>query len=100
MIATKLDDAATELDAAIQTAAGNGIDVTDATAKLADMKAKLEDVGSLLDGVVDNELALTPAQWNADHSVLSAATTALHSAQTDLTAALADAKAIVADLKT
>lgn len=90
---------ATRLDTAIQKAGANGKDVTDATAKLADMKAKLADATSLLGGVVDNELTLTPAQWNANHAVLSPTTTALRAVQTDLRAALADGKAIVADLK-
>jgi hypothetical protein len=90
---------ATKLEAAIQKAAGNGKDVADATAKLADLNAKLADATSLLSGVVDAELTLTPDQWNADHNVLSATTTALRSVQQDLLAALADGKAIVADLK-
>ena len=92
-------NAVTKLDAAIQKASSNGKDVTDATAKLADMKAKLADATALLDGVVDSELALTPAQWNANHNVLSPTMTALHNAQADLLTALADGKAIIADLK-
>jgi hypothetical protein len=96
---TKSNTMVTKLDAAIQKAAANGKDVTDATAKLADMKAKLADASGLLAGVVDNELAVTPDQWNANHSVLASAMQSLKSSQTDLKAALADAKAIIADLK-
>ncbi len=89
----------TKLDVAIQKAAANGKDVTDATMKLVDLNAKLADATSLLSGVVDTELALTPDQWNADHNLLSTTTTALRTAQQDLLAALADGQAIVADLK-
>ena len=99
VVESKLDSVATKLDAAIQTAIGNGKDVSDAAAKLNDMNAKLADAESLLNGVVDNELALTPANWNADHTVLSSTTSALKGVQADLVTALADAKAIVADLK-
>jgi hypothetical protein len=93
------NNVATKLDAAIQKAAANGKDVTDATAKLADMNAKLADAASLVNGVVDNELTFTPDQWNANHSLLSPTTTALRSAQQDVVTALADGRAIVADLK-
>ena len=88
-----------KLEAAIQKASANGKDVTDATAKLADMKAKLADATSLLNGLVDTELAVTPEQWNANHGVLATAMTSLKTSQADLKTAVADAKAIVADLK-
>ena len=88
-----------KLEAAIQKAAANGKDVTDATAKLDDLKAKLADSTTQLSGVVDNELAVTPDQWNANHGVLAPAMQALKTSQTDLKAAFADAKAIIADLK-
>ena len=45
------------------------------------------------------QLAVTPEQWNANHSVLGTAMTSLKTSQADLKTALADAKAIVADLK-
>jgi hypothetical protein len=88
-----------KLEAAIQKAATNGKDVTDANAKLADLKAKLADATTLLNGLVDTELTVTPDQWNANHGVLSSAMQSLKTSQADLKTALADAKAIVADLK-
>jgi hypothetical protein len=88
-----------KLEAAIQKASTNGKDVTDANAKLADLKAKLADATGLLNGLVDNELTITPEQWNANHGVLSGAMQSLKTSQADLKAALADAKAIIADLK-
>ena len=98
-VVDKVSDLATKLDAAIQKAAENGKDVTDATAKLADMNAKLADAAGLLPGVVDNELTFTPEQWNANHTILSSSVTTLHTVQTDLANAIADAQAIVADLQ-
>jgi hypothetical protein len=88
-----------KLEAAIQKAATNGKDVTDANAKLDDLKAKLADATGLLNGLVDNELTVTPDQWNANHGVLSGAMQSLKTSQADLKTALADAKAIIADLK-
>jgi len=88
-----------KLEAAIQKAATNGKDVTDANAKLDDLKAKLADATTLLNGLVDNELTFTPEQWNANHGVLSGAMQSLKTSQADLKTALADAKAIIADLK-
>ena len=95
----KSADIVTRLEAAIDKAAAAGEDVTAATAALADMKAKLADASSVLSGVVDAELTLTPADWNANHSVLAPTTSALRTVKTDLQAAMADARAIIADLK-
>ena len=98
-ILAKGNNAATKLETAIQKAAANNKDVTDATAKLADMKAKLADATAKLNGVVDSVLAVTPDQWNANHSVLAGSLQALRAAQADLKAAFADARTIIADLK-
>jgi len=91
-VLTKGNTIVPKLEAAIQKASTNGKDVTDANAKLA-------DATSLLNGLVDTELAVTPEQWNANHAVLSGAMQSLKTAQADLKTALADAKAIIADLK-
>jgi len=98
-VLTKGNTIVPKLEAAIQKASTNGKDVTDANAKLDDLKAKLADATSLLNGLVDTELAVTPEQWNANHAVLSGAMQSLKTAQADLKTALADAKAIIADLK-
>lgn len=95
----KSDGIVTKLEAAIDKAAAAGEDVTAATAALDDLKAKLADASSVLSGVVDAELALTPADWNANHSVLAPTTSALRTVKADLQAAMADARAIIADLK-
>ncbi len=90
---------AIKLDAAIQKASAAGKDVTDANAKLADMKTKLAEATSLVNGIVDNELTFAPEQWNSNHDVLQPSDASIRSAHQDLKAAFADAKAIVADLK-
>ncbi len=96
---TKSADIVARLETAIAEAAAAGEDVTAATAALDDMKAKLADAATQLSGVVDTELTYTPADWNANHSVLSPTTTAIRTVRTDLQAAIADARAIIADLK-
>lgn len=96
---TKGNKVADALQAAIDKAEQLGKDVTAAQASLDDMRAKLADASTQLGGTVDSELGLTPADWNADHTVLNGATTKLRAAQADLKAAFADAKAIVSDLK-
>ncbi len=96
---TKSAGIVTRLENAIEAAAAAGEDVTAATAALADMKAKLADASAVLSGVVDTELGFTPADWNANHSVLAPTTAALRTVKGDLQAAVADARAIIADLK-
>ncbi|MDO8390432.1 MAG: hypothetical protein Q7V57_08080 [Actinomycetota bacterium] len=95
----KGNEIAATLQTAIDAAEANGKDVAEVTALLADLNAELASASTSLSGVVDSELGYTPADWNANHSVLSSATTAVRSAHTDLKAALVDAKAIVAALR-
>jgi hypothetical protein len=96
---TKADGIVARLETAIDEAAAAGKDVTAATAALEDMKAKLADAATQLSGVVDTELTYTPADWNANHSVLGPTTSALRAVKADLQAAMADARLIIADLK-
>jgi hypothetical protein len=96
---TKGNTVETKLSAAIATAASKGKDVSDAQAKLTDLQAKLADATSQLNGVVDNLLTFTPAQWNANHDVLKASVASEKTVRDDVKAAFADAKAIVADLR-
>jgi hypothetical protein len=91
--------AVTKLQAAIDKAAAAGHDVTHANELMADLQAKIADATAQLSGVVDAELGLSPADWNANHSVLAPTTAALGTVKSDLQAAVADAKAIIADLK-
>ncbi len=96
---TKADGVVARLETAIDEADAAGKDVTDAAAALEDMKAKLADAAAQLSGVVDTELTYTPADWNANHSLLGPTTSALRAVKADLQAAMADARAIIADLK-
>jgi hypothetical protein len=67
-------------------------------AELADMAAKIDAAGNVLDGVASAALAATPARWNADHGVLAPQRSAIATATADVAAARADAAAILAVL--
>ena len=95
----KAQAAVVKLQAAIDKAAAAGKDVTDETAKMAELQALLADAEHQLDGLADTVLGFTPAQWNANHSLLSPSKAALQTVRTDLQSAVADAKAIIAGLK-
>lgn len=95
----KGNEIAATLQTAIDAAEADGKDVSEVSALLAEMNAKLASAASSLSGVVDSELGYTPADWNANHSVLGSAGTAVRSAHADVKAALVDAKAIVAALR-
>ena len=95
----KVTEIAGHLQEAIDAAAATGKDVTEATALMAELQGNLGAAGSSLSGVVDSELGYTPADWNANHSVLTPATEAVRAANASVKAALANARAIVAELK-
>ena len=68
-------------------------------ADLADMQAKIAAATSALDGASASALAVTPSDYNANHSVLTSARGSVKSAHADLVAAVADAKAIRAAIR-
>lgn len=98
-IVKKGNAVADSLEAAVNKAEQLGKDVTDARAALADMRAKLSDASAQLQGLVDTELTYSPADWNANHAVLTPTRTALSTAQGDLKGAFKDAATVVAELK-
>jgi hypothetical protein len=83
-LADKLDEVAEKLSAAIAEAEAAGLDVTQAKAHLEAMKTKIASGRALAASVPGAVLGLTPADWNADHSVLAPARQALQSARSDL----------------
>jgi hypothetical protein len=95
----KLDDAEQKLSAAIDDAAAHGKDTTHAAQLLSDMQAKLADATTQVSGKADAVIGLQPADWNADHGVLTPYVGSFRSARIDLRAAAQDAKGIVAALK-
>jgi hypothetical protein len=66
---------------------------------LSDMSAQTTAAANAAAGVASAVLSFTPAQWNANHSVLSSAWASLQAAQGDIAKAKGDAKQIRSDLK-
>ena len=68
-------------------------------ADLTDMQSKISAATSALNGVSASALAVTPADFNSNHSVLAAARSSVKTAVADLKAAAADGKTIRAAIK-
>ncbi|HEX4444097.1 MAG TPA: hypothetical protein VHZ81_11040 [Galbitalea sp.] len=68
-------------------------------ADLTDMQSKISAATDALDGVSASALAVTPADFNSNHSVLAAARSSVKTAVTDLKAATADGKTIRTAIK-
>ncbi|HEY3811041.1 MAG TPA: hypothetical protein VGL49_06370 [Acidimicrobiales bacterium] len=87
----------TDLEQAIAQEAAEGKNVQAAQAAVHDLEAQIASIGQKTSGVSAALLALTPAQWNANHGVVSpyrndvhAAVAAARHAQTDVRTALKD----------
>ncbi|MGE0309721.1 MAG: hypothetical protein AB7N61_10465 [Acidimicrobiia bacterium] len=96
--ADKLADVAADLAEDIAEAKAAGKDTSEAEADLADMQAKIADAEAKLPGLVDTVLTFTPAQWNADHTVLSGSISTLRAVRSDLKDAARDARKITVEL--
>ena len=83
----KLTDVAARLADAIAKAEAAGQDVAQAKLDLDTMKAAIASGVASAESVAPGVLGLTPADWNADHEVLTPARQSLRSARTDLKAA-------------
>ncbi len=97
--ADRLDQAADRIEQAIAKAEAAGKDVTQAKADLETMRSEIDSARTTADGVPGDILDLTPADWNADHEVLTPAREALRSARGDLKAARDLGRGIVSGLK-
>lgn len=95
-----LADRAADLASLIAQAEANGKDVTRARAHLAAMEAAIAEALAGVDGVADEVLPLTPADWNAGTAgpVLRAAREAIAAARADLRTAKAEARQVIAAL--
>ena len=80
----RLSDVAGKLADAIAKAEAAGRDVTQAKADLDAMKAQIASAAAAAGSVPGAVLGLTPADWNANHDVLSPARQSLRVARTDL----------------
>ena len=68
-------------------------------AKMADLAAQIAAATAAIDGVAAEALAVTPADYNANHAVLSSAKTSVSSAVAAVKLAKQDAQAVLAALK-
>lgn len=68
-------------------------------AAMADLAAKITDIGTSTSGLAATVLAYTPAQYNADHTLLASVRTTLKAGRTDIKAARADIMTVRSALK-
>jgi hypothetical protein len=99
--ANRLTQAAARLAGAIETAASNGKDVTEARAHLGAMNAAIDAARAGVAGDASAVLVLTPADWNAGTAkpVLDAARASIVAARADLKTATTEARAVLAALR-
>ena len=97
--AERLEGVADRIEDAIAKAEAAGQDVTQAKEDLAGMRSAIDSARTTAEGVPEGSLDLTPADWNADHGVLTPAREALRSARADLKAARELGRGIVASFK-
>jgi hypothetical protein len=95
---TNLTKAADALQKAIDAEKAAGKDVTDAQAKLDEMRAELSAATAATTGQADAELALTPADYNANHGVLASYRASLTTARGHVRTAAQLARQIVKEL--
>ena len=95
-----LDETAADLAVLIERAEAAGKDVTEAKAHLAAMEAAIAEALAGVDGVAEDVLPLTPAQWNDGTAgpVLREARQAIVDAKADLRTATAEARQVIAAL--
>ena len=94
----QLTKAADALQKAIDDAAAAGKDVTEAQAKLDQMRSELGAASAATAGQGDAELALTPADYNANHDVLAPFRASLTTARGHVKTAAQLAREIVSEL--
>lgn len=92
----KLSALSIQLAEKVAAAKAAGKDVGAVESKVSSLKLRLSSVKPKLDPLPAELLALTPKDYNADHSVLVSYRTKLASSATELKAAREEAKAIVA----
>ncbi|MEX0875344.1 MAG: hypothetical protein WD646_02445 [Actinomycetota bacterium] len=97
--ANKLDDVADRIQYAIDEAAAEGKDVTEAQAQLDSMRSHIEAAKASAGSVPDAVLPLTPSDWPGAQEVLRQAKQDLDEAREDLRAAKQDGYDAVEALK-
>jgi len=96
----RLDETAADLAVLIERAEAAGQDVTEAKAHLAAMVAAIDEALAGVDGVAEDVLPLTPADWNDGTAgpILRATRQAIADARADLRTAMAEARQVIAAL--
>jgi len=96
----KLDETAADLAVLIERAEAGGQDVTEATEHLAAMEAAIAEALAGVEGVADDVLPLTPADWNDGTAgpILRESHQAIVDARADLRTAMAEARQVIAAL--
>lgn len=95
-----LEETAADLAVLIERAEAAGQDVTEAVAHLEAMEAAIAEALASVEGVAEDVLPLTPADWNdgTAEPILRAARQAIADARADLRTALAEARQVIAAL--
>ena len=96
---TKLQSVEPKLSDAIAKAEAAGKDVTAAKAAFADLEAKVNDASQHVTGLANTVIGYQPADYNANHELLTPARTNVKTAVADLKAASADVRTIVTSLR-
>lgn len=97
--AAKLTQSSGRIEAGIAKVEANGGDVTQAKADLEAMRAEIASGDESAAPVPGQVMGLTPADWNADHEVLTPARQHLRSARVDLGEARDLGRKIIASLR-
>jgi hypothetical protein len=100
MAGARLNETAADLAVLIERAEAAGQDVTEAKAHLEAMEAAVAEALAGVDGVAEDVLPLTPADWNAGIAgpILREARQAIVDARADLRTAMAEARQVIAAL--
>ena len=98
-VAQKIQGLEPDLQAAINAAAGRGIDVAPAQAAYEALVSEVVAAQSAVSGVSAGCLATTPSGWPGNGSVFKAARVSLTAGRADLVSARADITTILEDIK-
>jgi hypothetical protein len=98
VVLPKLSDAQTKL-AALLAGVDSGKNTPEVQAAMADLATQITAIGAATSGLSATVLAFTPAQYNANHALLSPARAALATSRNDVKAARKDIATVTKALK-
>ncbi|MHB8438326.1 MAG: hypothetical protein ACYDD4_04090 [Acidimicrobiales bacterium] len=97
-IVPRLTDAQNKLQSLLS-GADSGKNTPSVQAAMADLATQIGNITSSISGLSGTVLAITPAQYDANHGVLSAPKSSLLAARSDVKTARSDVETVVAALK-